>query len=181
MSRSDQILNGLNGYNHPATFEGQTGFWCQGDCILIQADTPHQAIDRYRQRISEAKIAISHNFGTSGIRLAEANCIASSIAKIDAALAKKPLPGIESVLACMRQKYSDLLKANPDSYHERLGLILDFVTDYDAGAIVPTAKPDGNPCAWCDREHGITRPAGTSHGVCKRHFSEVVGSVVNAE
>lgn len=24
-------------------------------------------------------------------------------------------------------------------------------------------------CAWCDKERGVKRPAGTSHGICREH------------
>lgn len=26
-----------------------------------------------------------------------------------------------------------------------------------------------NPCAWCDKENGVRRPAGVSHGICAMH------------
>jgi hypothetical protein len=32
---------------------------------------------------------------------------------------------------------------------------------------------NANPCAWCDKEHGITRLPGQSHGICERHAAEM--------
>jgi hypothetical protein len=32
-------------------------------------------------------------------------------------------------IAWMRAHYADSLRENPDRYHERLGLLVDFVTD----------------------------------------------------
>lgn len=29
----------------------------------------------------------------------------------------------------------------------------------------------GNPCAHCDKEDGIIRPMGVSHGICDRHIA----------
>jgi hypothetical protein len=39
--------------------EGGTGFWCQGECVFIEGKYPTQAIDKYRQRLADADIAIT--------------------------------------------------------------------------------------------------------------------------
>ena len=33
--KTEQILAGLNDQNHLADFDGQKGFWVQGDCVFI--------------------------------------------------------------------------------------------------------------------------------------------------
>ena len=38
----------------------------------------------------------------------------------------------------------------------------------------PLTGAENKPaCAWCDREQSITRPPGTSHGICERHAREM--------
>jgi len=35
-----------------------------------------------------------------------------------------------------------------------------------------------NPCAWCDKENGVvSRPSGTSHGICEIHASELLAEI----
>ena len=35
-----------------------------------------------------------------------------------------------------------------------------------------------NPCAWCDKENGVvSRPSGTSHGICEVHRDELLGGM----
>lgn len=34
-----------------------------------------------------------------------------------------------------------------------------------------------NPCAWCDKEQGITRTGEVSHGICKVHSEKLMGEV----
>lgn len=36
---------------------------------------------------------------------------------------------------------------------------------------------DPECCAWCDEEHAVKRPAGTSHGICARHAALLEGAV----
>lgn len=61
MSRTDQILSGLNGQNEPAEFEGRKGFWVQSDCIFIEANNPVWAINNYRDELSRNRIGCNHN------------------------------------------------------------------------------------------------------------------------
>jgi hypothetical protein len=56
-SRPQTILAGLRKQNEPAEFKGRKGFWVQGDCIFIEADSPQAAIVEYRK----TNVAISHN------------------------------------------------------------------------------------------------------------------------
>ena len=63
----DKILDGLKGQNEQAKAHGVSGFWVQGDCVFMQASTPHTAIEHYRERIAEARIAINHNHACGSI------------------------------------------------------------------------------------------------------------------
>lgn len=67
VGRRRLIVEGLSGQNEPAHFSGRAGFWCQSDCVFIEAKTPHEAIARYRENVSRASIAISHNHFCDGI------------------------------------------------------------------------------------------------------------------
>lgn len=61
MSRTDQILSGLNGQNEPAEFEGRKGFWVQADAVFIESENPTWAINNYRDELSRGKVGCSHN------------------------------------------------------------------------------------------------------------------------
>lgn len=73
LRRTAEILAGLKAQNEPASFQGQTGFWCQGDCVFLEAKSPMEAINKYRERLAHASIGINHNLGCHAIRLAKLN------------------------------------------------------------------------------------------------------------
>jgi hypothetical protein len=35
-------------------------------------------------------------------------------------------------------------------------------------------SPDGNPCAWCQKEKGIARLPWESHSICPRHRAQLL-------
>jgi hypothetical protein len=41
--------------------------------------------------------------------------------------------------------------------------------------IVEVLLGEARECAGCQKELGVTDPQGTSHGLCRRHFSEYYG------
>jgi hypothetical protein len=57
--------------------------------------------------------------------LASANCSASE--PVRRSWSQDELR--DAALDWMRKNYSDLLKSDPDKYHIRLGVLVDFVTD----------------------------------------------------
>lgn len=84
--RGQLILAGIGEQNEPAIWEGRKGFWVQGDCLFIEADSPQAAIAAYRKEI----VATSHNhFCGSIIREKDraradkaASDLASALAKV---------------------------------------------------------------------------------------------------
>jgi hypothetical protein len=83
MSRRSDILSGLREQNQSATFDGMTGFWCQSDCVLVEAESPQQAITAYHDKVGRASIAVSHNHFCASILLCKAN---DRIAELEAAI-----------------------------------------------------------------------------------------------
>lgn len=61
MTRQQDILSGLKDQNEPAEYDGQRGFWVQGDCAFLSTNRPEDAIEQNRRRMSGAEIGISHN------------------------------------------------------------------------------------------------------------------------
>ena len=64
-------MAGIRSQNEPAEFDGQRGFWVQGDCVFIPEQDLQKcacgkvhigaAIQEYRMRMERGKIGISHN------------------------------------------------------------------------------------------------------------------------
>ena len=71
VGRTEQVVRGLRGQNEPAVFEGQKGFWVQGDAVFIRVATPEEAIQRYRDRLGRGTIMISHNHFCGSIQEAK--------------------------------------------------------------------------------------------------------------
>lgn len=67
MNKTEAIRLGLpKNTNRPAEFEGKQGYWCQTDCVFIEAKDPFSAIAQFRSRVNN-EIAVSHNLNTDGI------------------------------------------------------------------------------------------------------------------
>jgi len=64
-SRTNEILNGIAEQNKPAVYNGRSGYWCQAECVFIEAAHPTDAIQKYRTLRHD--IAINHNNGCSEI------------------------------------------------------------------------------------------------------------------
>ena len=71
LTRREQILSGIREQNEKAEYRGASGYWVQSDCVFIEADHPQEAIAKYRKRVSDAKIGISHNYFCDGISRAK--------------------------------------------------------------------------------------------------------------
>lgn len=68
MPTRQDILESLPEHtNDPARFLGANGYWVQGDCVFIEADTPQAAIMKYRARMPKAQVGISHNLHCDAI------------------------------------------------------------------------------------------------------------------
>lgn len=64
-----KIFAGLpSATNDPATFEDESGYWVQGDCVFFSVATPEEAIAKYREQLAKAWIGISHNLGCDAIK-----------------------------------------------------------------------------------------------------------------
>lgn len=49
-------------YQQIKAMHGNGGYWCQGDCVFIEAKDGVQAVNKYRQKIANAEIAISSHY-----------------------------------------------------------------------------------------------------------------------
>lgn len=51
-----------------ATHDGVSGYWVQAECVFINTESPQDAIDEYRLKLSAGKIACSYNHNCDGIQ-----------------------------------------------------------------------------------------------------------------
>ena len=72
IGRTERILAGMpKRPSDHAIFDGEPGYWIQGDCVFVVASDIQTAMDRYRSRISKAHVACDHNGNCDGIKNAE--------------------------------------------------------------------------------------------------------------
>ena len=55
-------------YQQIRVMHGRGGYWCQGDCVFINAENGVQAVNNYRQKLANAEIAISSHFPDGMVR-----------------------------------------------------------------------------------------------------------------